>query len=103
MPNAREIIQLMPERYKTGSAASPLTYYFSIESTKATVFVEPDGVRVVDGKAVDSADCVLKTTEKIFVNVVVNGKMPGALDIARGRFKTNNPDALMKLRTMFTL
>lgn len=103
MSTAAEIIQMMPERYKAGSADAEMTYYFSIGDTKATVFVAPGGVRVEQGKAVEQADCVLKTTEKIFIDVVTRGKTPGALDIARGRFKTNNPGALLKLRELFNL
>jgi len=33
--------------------------------------------------------------------MVVHGKMPGALDIARGKIKTNDPMGLQKLKTMF--
>ena len=101
MPSAADILREMPTRYRAGAAAQPMTYYFSIDDTRATVFVGPDGCRVADGKAVENADCVLKTTEKIFVNVVLNGKAPGPIDIARGKFKTNNPEALLKLRDMF--
>jgi hypothetical protein len=101
MSSTAEILREMPSRYKAGAAPQPVTYYLSIDDTRATVFVGPDGCRVESGKAVESADCVLKTTEKIFVNVVLHGKAPGPIDIARGRFKTSNPEALLKLRDMF--
>jgi hypothetical protein len=33
--------------------------------------------------------------------MVVHGKMPGPIDIARGKVKTNDAGALMKLRELF--
>ncbi|MEL6342046.1 MAG: hypothetical protein AAFV53_02865 [Myxococcota bacterium] len=102
MATVEEIFQQMPSKYRTGAADKNTTYYFSIGDHKATLFVTPEGARVESGKAVDNADCVLKTTPKIFVNIVTQGKAPGALDIARGRFKTNDPGALMKLKEWFS-
>ena len=101
MDNVSNIFEQMPNRFRANLVDKAMTYYFSIGEFKATLFVSPEGCRVESGKAVDSADCVLKTTPKIFVNVVTRGKAPGALDIARGRFKTNDPGALMKLKEMF--
>lgn len=95
------IFKTMPSRYKQGSASSPTTYYFSIDRHKYTVKVKPDGVEVEEGKTVDNADVVLKTTEKLFEKMVVHGKAPGPIDIARGKIKTNDPAGLQKLREMF--
>ncbi len=96
-----EIFDAMPGRYRKGSAARPSTFYFSIGDHKYTVKVEPDGCTVASGKTVDNADVVLKTTPELFEKMVVKGKMPGALDIARGKIKTNDPGALKSLRDYF--
>ena len=66
-----------------------------------TATLTPEACSVQPGKGVDRADVVLKTTEKLFLRMVVDGKMPGALDIARGRIKTNDPGALKQLRDLF--
>lgn len=102
MATVEEIFQMMPARYKVGAADKDMSFYFSIGDHKATLFVTPDAARLEPGKAIDNADCVLKTTPKIFEDIVTRGKTPGMMDIARGRFKTNNPDALMKLKEWFT-
>ena len=97
----RTLFQKMPERYRKGSAPSPITYYFSVGADKFTVFVEPDSCRVEEGKAVEKADVVLKTTPELFERMVLKGKMPGTMDIMRGRIKTNDPMKLQKLKDMF--
>lgn len=95
------IFDEMPGRYKAGSAKQPRSFYFSIGEHKYTVFVDPETCRVETGKAVDDADVVLKTTPELFERMVIKGKLPGALDIARGKIKTNDPSGLQSLREMF--
>ena len=91
----------MPERYRKGSATEPKTFYFSIGDHKYTVKVTPDGCEVEKGKTVDAADVVLKTTPELFEKMVLRGKLPGPIDIARGKVKTNDPMSLQKLREWF--
>ena len=95
------IFDSMPGRYKAGSASEPRTFYFSIGEHKYTVFVDPETCRVEKGKSVDDANVILKTTPELFERMVIQGKLPGPLDIARGRIKTNDPSGLQALRTMF--
>lgn len=95
------IFKMMPSRYKKGSASKPMTYYFSIGDAKYTVKIDADEAKVESGKTVENADVVLKTTPELFTKMVIEGKAPGALDIARGKIKTNDPMGLQKLRTMF--
>ncbi|HLT35076.1 MAG TPA: hypothetical protein VK034_02300 [Enhygromyxa sp.] len=99
--DVKKIFDQMPGRYRKGSAAKPTSYYFSIGDFKATVKVTPDGVTVESGKTVDNADVVLKTTPELFEKMVLKGKAPGPIDIARGKIKTNDPMGLQKLREMF--
>ncbi len=96
-----EIFAAMPDRYRKGSASAPRTFYFSIGDHKYTVKVEADTCTVESGKTVENADVVLKTTPALFEKMVVKGKMPGPIDIARGKIKTNDPGGLRALREWF--
>lgn len=97
----KQIFDAMPGRYKKGTASKPTVYYFSIGDFKATVKIDPDGCSVESGKTVDKADVILKTTPQLFEKMVLKGKAPGPIDIARGKIKTNDPMGLQKLREMF--
>ncbi len=96
-----EIFEAMPARYRKGSASAPRTFYFSIGDHKYTVKVQADACSVESGKTVENADVVLKTTPELFEKMVVKGKMPGPIDIARGKIKTNDPNGLRALREWF--
>jgi len=99
MSAIREIFDTMPSRFKDGSASTPMTCYFSVGEHKYTVVVGPDGCQVSPGKA--QADVVLKCDPKLFEKIVIKGKMPGPIDIARGKFKTNDPGKLQQLMSCF--
>ncbi|MCB9765703.1 MAG: hypothetical protein H6739_38370 [Alphaproteobacteria bacterium] len=103
MSEVDQIFQQMPSRYNPGKVSATRVYYFSIGDVKKTVTVTPAACTVQDGKAVENADVVLKTTPKLFVNMVLKGKMPGPIDIARGKIKTNDPAALAELKDLFRL
>ncbi len=96
-----QIFEQMAGRYKKGAADKPTSYYFSIDSHKYTVKVDGDSCVVEPGKTIDQADIILKTTSKIFANMVLRGKLPGPIDIARGKIKTNDIGGLQKLKTWF--
>lgn len=96
-----EIFDAMPGRYRKGSATSARTFYFSVGDHKYTVKIDAESCSVESGKTIDNADVVLKTTPELFVKMVVKGKLPGALDIARGKIKTNDPSGLKALRDWF--
>jgi hypothetical protein len=99
--DVKQIFDAMPARYRKGTATKAMSYYFSIGDFKATVKIDPDGVVVESGKTVDAADVILKTTPELFEKMVIHGKAPGPIDIARGKIKTNDPMGLQKLREMF--
>jgi hypothetical protein len=99
--DVKKIFDQMPGRYRKGSASKPTSYYFSIGDFKATVKVDGDNCVVESGKTVENADVVLKTTPELFEKMVLHGKAPGPIDIARGKIKTNDPMGLQKLREMF--
>jgi hypothetical protein len=99
--NIAQIFDAMPSRFKPGSVKQASTFYFSVGDHKYTVKLGPDGCTVDKGKTIENADVVLKTTPELFEKMVIHGKMPGPLDIARGKVKTNDPGALKRLRDYF--
>lgn len=99
--DVKKIFDEMPGRYRKGSASKATVYYFSIGDFKATVKITAEDVVVESGKTVENADVVLKTTPELFEKMVLKGKAPGPIDIARGKIKTNDPMGLQKLREMF--
>ncbi len=101
MSDTKRIFDEMAGRYIKGAADKKTIYYFSIDSSKYTVTLEGDDCTVESGKTVDNADIILKTTSKIFENMVLRGKLPGPIDIARGKIKTNDPGGLQKLKEWF--
>lgn len=101
MSTVSRIFEAMSARYKKGSAKAPKSFYFSIGDDKYTVKVTPDACAVEKGKTVDNADVVLKATPDVFEKMVLKGKLPGALDIARGKIKTNDPGGLKALADWF--
>jgi putative sterol carrier protein len=99
--DAKKIFEQMPSRFIKGKATKKTVYYFSIGDDRYTVTVEPTQVSVEPGKKVENADVVLKTTPEIFEKMVLHGKLPGPIDIARGKVKTNDPVGLKNLREYF--
>ena len=100
MPTTREIFAAFPSRYIPGRVAKPMTYYFSVGDDKYTVRLDTQACTVTPGKT-DNADCVVKADPKVFEALVLQGKAPGPLDIARGKFKTNDPSLLLALKDCF--
>lgn len=99
MPSTRAIFDAMPGRYIAGKLARPLTFYFSIGDEKYTVRLAEACV-VTPGKT-ENADCVVKSDPAIFEALVLRNKAPGPFDIARGKFKTNDPGLLLALKDCF--
>ena len=101
MSNVRRIFEEMPGRYISGSTDSTKTIYFSVGDEKWTVTLHPDRCEAQPGKLVDNADLILKCEPKLFENMILKGKMPGMMDIARGKIKTNDPAQLQGLMSKF--
>ena len=100
MATIPEIFDAMPERYRADQVDDDKIFYFSLGDHKYTVIITPEKCVVEAGKTED-ADVVLKTTPELFEKMVLHGKMPGPLDIARGKIRTNDPTALRDLRNWF--
>ena len=102
MNSASERISSCQSRYVPGRIDLYLTYYFSVGDEKHTLRLTPTTCAISPGKP-EHADCVVKADPEVFVKLVLHGKQPGPLDIARGRFKTNDVALLLKLRECFGL
>ena len=101
MPTIADIFAEMPNRYVPGRNRETKIYYFSVGDLRYTVRLSPDACEVREGKGTEPADYVLKTTPDLFEKMVIKGKLPGPLDIARGKVKTNDPLALKRMREFF--
>jgi putative sterol carrier protein len=100
VPTIPEIFKSMPGKYKAGVLKANKSFYFSIGDHKYTVKLTPESCAVDDGKTLENADCVLKCTPDIFTGLL-QGKMPGTMDVMRGKIKTNDPGALQALKDCF--
>ena len=101
MSEVHTIFETMPSRYKAGVLDKSLSYYFSIGTDKWTVTLSPDSCQVETGKTVENADCVIKSDPNIFADLVIRGKQPGPLALARGKFKTSSLELAMKMMQLF--
>jgi hypothetical protein len=93
----------MSARYQPGHVSKTVTYYFSVGGEKWTATLKPDHCDIQPGKHTDNADCVLKCDPGLFEKMVLKGKKPGPLDIARGKIKTSDVDLLRKLSVYFRM
>lgn len=88
------IFSSLPDTYLPGVVKEPVSYYFSLDEQKKTVKLSPDGCVVEDGRTVESADCVCKTSGEFFLKIWNDGYRPGMGDFLSGTIKSNNPSAL---------
>ena len=89
-----QIFSEIPQNFQPGSASEPVSIYFSIDDVKKTVQMSSSSCQVNNGRAVDDADCVCKTSEEFFLKVWNGGYKPGLKDFLSGAIKSNNPDIL---------
>jgi putative sterol carrier protein len=96
-----EIFNSLEGSFRPDSVKGPVTYYYSVGEMKKTVTIGPDACRVEQGKTVENADCVCKTSEALFLKIWHEGYMPGMKDFMSGAIKSNNPQALKKFLAAF--
>lgn len=89
-----KIFAELPQLFRPDTIQADATYYFSLGETKKTVKLSPSAVTIQDGKAVDDADCVCKTSSEFFIKIWDEGYRPGLKDFMTGIIKSNNPDKL---------
>lgn len=89
-----EIFTNLPESFVPGTVTGPVSYYFTLGELKKTVRVTSDACTVEDGRTLENADCVCKTSPEFFLRIWQEGYRPGMKDFLSGTIKSNNPGAL---------
>lgn len=97
----KKIFTDLPQLFKPETIQTTITYYFSLGDSKKTVSLSPSAVTVENGKTVESADCVCKTSAEFFIKIWEEGYRPGLKDFLSGTIKSNNPDKLKTFLTAF--
>ena len=88
------IFSALSNSFVPGAVAVQTSYYFSLGDIKKTVIISPDTCSISDGRTVESADCVCKTSPEFFEKIWEEGYRPGLGDFLSGTIKSNNPEAL---------
>jgi putative sterol carrier protein len=96
-----EIFAGLPQSFRPGTLSKPISFYFSLGEIKKTVEVDGQSCRVSDGKAVENADCVCKTSVEFFLHIWQDDYRPGMKDFLGGTIKSNNPSALQDFLRCF--
>jgi putative sterol carrier protein len=91
----------LPEVFVAGVLKEKTSYYFSIGEIKKTVFLSSDSCVVEDGRSVDNADCVCKTSPDFFSTIWEENYRPGMKDFMTGTIKSNNPNLLQNFLQCF--
>ena len=96
-----EILAALPEMYRIGVFSVATTFYFSIGDVKKTLTLDCEGCTVEDGKTVEEADCVCKTSAEMFTRIWHDGYRPGIMDFMGGAIKSNAPQLLQQFLQAF--
>lgn len=96
-----ELFAALPASYRKGIFSTVTTFYFSVDETKKTVTLGPDGCAVAEGKTVEAADCVCKTSGEFLARIWDQGYRPGPMDFMSGKIKSNAPQLLQQFLEAF--
>lgn len=101
MTMVERIFESLADEFVAGSAGSETSYYFSLGDIRKTVRLAPDRCLVDDGRTVEQADCVCKTSTEFFEKIWNEGYRPGVGDFLSGKIKSNDPTALQNFLKCF--
>lgn len=96
-----DIFSAMSGGYQAAVVKKPLSFYFSIGEIKQTVFLTSEGCQILPGKRTETADCVCKMGEELFLKIWLQGYQPGLKDFLTGAIKSNDPEALKTFLAAF--
>lgn len=96
-----QIFAMLSQSFVPKSLSQPKSFYFSLGAIKKTVELSSDNCLVTDGKAIENADCVCKTSPEFFLKIWSEGYRPGMKDFMTGTIKSNNPTALQDFLRSF--
>ncbi|SDZ74573.1 hypothetical protein SAMN05660420_00085 [Desulfuromusa kysingii] len=94
-----QIFAEIPQTCHPDPQSAAVSIYFSIGEVKKTVLMSSSGCQVENGRTVDEADCVCKTSAEFFQRVWNEGYKPGLKDFLSGAIKSNKPDILQQFLT----
>jgi putative sterol carrier protein len=95
------IFSTLADNFVADTVDKPASYYFSLGDHKKTVYLSAESCLVEDGRTVDQADCVCKTSAEFFIRIWQDGYRPGMADFLSGTIKSNNPTALQNFLAAF--
>lgn len=95
------IFEKLSDTFIAGTIAEPTSFYFSLGECKKTVQLSSDGCEVSDGRVVENADCVCKTSPEFFKKIWEENYRPGMKDFMTGAIKSNNPNSLQDFLRCF--
>ena len=95
------IFTKLPDSFVAGTFSKPTSFYFSLGEIKKSVQCTPYSSMVSDGRAVENADCVCKTSQEFFLKIWDENYRPGMKDFMTGTIKSNNPSALQEFLRSF--
>lgn len=99
----QECLDSLRASYRPGIIDRETVYYLSLGEApgeKWTVTLTPTSCSAVPGRVGD-AQCVLKMRADLFMKMVDGSYKPGPMDFMTGKLKTNNIEALLRLREAF--
>jgi len=98
---SEDIFNNLEQNYRKGIFSVPTTFYFSVDDVKKTLTLDSAGCSIQDGKTVEEADCVCKTSAEMFRKIRNEGYLPGIMDFMNGSIKSNNPQLLQQFLIAF--
>jgi hypothetical protein len=96
-----DIFRTLQERFKKGVFKVPTTFYFSIDDIGKTLTLDAESCLIEDGKTVEEADCVCKTSAAMFSRIWNDGYRPGIMDFMSGAVTSSAPHLLPQLLVAF--
>jgi long-chain acyl-CoA synthetase len=103
-PSLEPVFRELANRFVAGCVEQPVSYYFSLGTKERwSVRITPDSCEVAPGKAVNPADCVLKTSPAMFTRIVREAYTPSPAEFVSGTVKSNNIALLLTFQRAFQL
>ncbi|MGB3209348.1 MAG: hypothetical protein WBB19_01450 [Desulforhopalus sp.] len=96
-----KIFAELPESFVIGIFGQPTSFYFSLGDIKKTVQCTEESCAISDGRTIENADCVCKTSQEFFLKIWEENYRPGMKDFMTGTINSNNPDALQTFLRSF--
>ena len=102
MSEIGKIFKGLPKKFDKAAVKKPRVFYFSLDDDeKWTVRLSKDKCEVTEGRPEEDADCVFKSSKKMFLEVWKGKYTPSAKDFLTGTIKSNNPMLLKDFVAVF--